>query len=108
MDWFKINAKAVVAFVLTAVLQAFTDIISGTAGIDVLDWKAWLRYIGLSLLAGAFVWATGNKLDLKQILVGLSKLSVPQQEVVAQKTLDVLPAPVSDKVVSDYPEWTKG
>lgn len=106
MDFVKKNAKAVATFVLTVLLQAVTDVINGTAGVDIFDWKSVARYIGLSLVAAAAVWATGNKLDLSQILAGVRKLNVPQQQQVAQETLTELPDHTSDKVVASYPDWT--
>lgn len=107
MEWIKKNAKAVATFVVTVLLAAASDVISGKA-----PWPTSLpevgKYFGSALFAAVVVWATGNKLDLGQILSGMRKLPVPEQQVVAEETLTKLPDPVSDQVVSGYPNWSAG
>jgi len=106
MEFIRANAKAILAFVITVLLQAVTDAInSGDAPTSLIDWA---RYLGLSLLAGIVVWATGNKLDVGQILSGMKKLPVPEQKEVAQQTLNELPNNVSDAVVAGYPNFGLG
>lgn len=104
MDLIYKNAKAVVAFILAALLQAVTDRINtGQALPSTLG--EWGRFLGLSLLAAVVIWVTGNKQTADQVTSAVTKLTVPEQKQVAQTTLDVLPTPVSDKVVAEYPKW---
>jgi hypothetical protein len=107
MEFVKKNAKAVAIFVFAILGQAINDQIkTGQALPDTLG--GWGEFLATALLAGVVVWLTGNKLDLAQILAGTKKLPVPEQRVVAEETLTKLPDPVSDSVVSGYPNWSAG
>lgn len=104
MDFVLKNAKSIVAFIVTALAQAISDRVSTGQGLpDSL--AEWARFLGLSLVAAAVVWVTGNKQDGKQVADAMRKLPQEEKVEVAQKTLDSLPDPVSDKVVRDYPRW---
>lgn len=106
MDFLKVNLKAIVAFVLTTVAQAVSDALnSETPPATLADWG---RYLGFAVVAAVVVWATGNKLDLGQILAGTKKLDVPEQAQVAREALTELPDTVSDRVVKTYPNWATG
>lgn len=107
MDFIKENAKAVATFVITVLLAAATDVLSGKVPWPT-TWAEAGKYFGAALIAAAVVWLTGNKLDLGQILSGMRKLPVPEQQVVAEETLTHLPDTVSDDVVSGYPNWASG
>ena len=104
MDFVAKNAKAIVTFIITAVAQAISDqVSSGEALPDTLG--GWARLLGLALVAAVVVWVTGNKQDGKQVADAMRKLPQEEKVEVAQKTLDSLPDPISDKVVRDYPRW---
>jgi hypothetical protein len=106
MDFIRVNLKAVLTFVIATLLQAVTDAFN--TGHVPASLSEWGRYLGLALLGGVIVWATGNKLDLGQILAGMKKLPTPDQKTVAEETLTVLPNTVSDTVVNNYPVWATG
>lgn len=107
MDFIKTNAKAIVGFIVTAIAQAIVDArASGEALPAINDWKGWLAFLGISLGGAVVVWATGNKLDLKQVLSTVPKLAPPEQKAVAEKALTVLPNDISDGVVDGYPSFT--
>jgi NADH:ubiquinone oxidoreductase subunit H len=72
LEFFKVNAKAVATFIVTALAQAVVDRINtGQALPD--DLGGWGAFLGLSLIAAVVVWATGNKLDVSQILAGTNR-----------------------------------
>ena len=109
MDFIKVNAKAIVGFIVTAIAQAIVDArASGDALPAIDDWKGWLAFVGISLGGAVVVWATGNKLDLKQVLNTVPKLEPVAQKAVAQKALTELPDDLSDGVIDGYPNWTTG
>jgi hypothetical protein len=106
MDFVKKNAKAIATFLAAVLLQAIADAVnSGKIPSTLSEWGS---YLVTALITATVVWLTGNKLDLGQILAGMRDLDVPEQQQVAEQTLDTLPNPVSDEVVAGYPNWTNG
>ncbi|QGJ90073.1 holin [Mycobacterium phage Indlulamithi] len=109
LNFLKVNAKAVVAFVVGVILNAVNDVISGKAPwpTSLADWG---RYLGTSLIGAVVVWATGNKLTEKQIVNAAVKQGVTvvtntaidaaasaAQNTVEQAT-SVLPQPAAEVV----------
>lgn len=107
MEWVKKNAKSIVAFAITAIVQAVSDRTKTGEGLPSTP-AEWLTFLGLSLLAAAVVWLTGNKQDAEQVIKATNKLSTEDQVKVAKETLQVLPDKVSDNVVATYPRWNLG
>jgi hypothetical protein len=103
-DFIHKHAKAVVAFLVTAIAQAVVEAVNSGAGLPT-SWSEWGTFLLVSVAAGVFVWLTGNKLDSGQIIAATQKLPVDEQTKVAQGTLTKLPDPVSDQVVAGYPNW---
>jgi hypothetical protein len=101
------HAKAVVAFLVTALAQAIVDAVKTGGGLPT-TWSTWGTFLITSLSAAVFVWITGNKLDTNQVVAATSKLPVDGQVQVAQGALTQLPNPVSDQVVAGYPDWAAG
>lgn len=67
LEFLKVNAKSIAAFVAGLLLNAITAVINGQ-----VPWpqtlKEWGQYLGTSLVAGVMVWATGNKLTQQQVV----------------------------------------
>ena len=106
MDFVAKNAKAIVTFIITAVVQAIQDAVNSGQALP-HDLTGWVRFVGVSLIAAGIVWVTGNKLDVNQVIKATQKLEPSEQATVARTTLTVLPDPISNKVVADYPNWVQ-
>lgn len=109
LEFLKVNAKAIAAFVAGLLLNAITAVINGQ-----VPWpqslKEWGQYLGTSLVAGVMVWATGNKLTQQQIVKGavaqgvtvvtnaaINTAANAAEDAVVEAT-KALPAPVSSAV----------
>lgn len=95
-EFLKVNAKAVVTFVVIAVLNAINDVASGKVPFP-QTLGDWGRYLGTSLLGAVIVWATGNKLTEKQIV----KEAVKQGITVATNSTIDTAAAVAEKAVHE-------
>lgn len=104
MDFILKNAKSIVAFIVTALAQGVTDRVNTGQGLPQTPGE-WAAFLGISFAAAVVVWITGNKQDGEQVADAMRKLPQHEKVEVAQKTLDSLPDPVSDKVVREYPRW---
>lgn len=84
IEFVKVNAKAIAAFVVGIILNAIQAVVNGQA-----PWphtlKDWGIYLGTSLVAGVAVWATGNKLTTGQVIKGAVQQGVT---IIANNTID--------------------
>lgn len=94
LEWLKVNAKAVVGFLVGLILNAVLAVINGQAPwpTSLADWG---KYLGTAIVTGVLVWATGNKLSVPQIIAGAAKAGV---SVVTNEAIDATAKAASNAV----------
>ena len=95
MDIIKVNAKAIVAFVVGILTNAILAVLQGQAVWPQTP-KEWGQYLLTSFVAGLAVWATGNKLTEKQIVKGAKDQNI---NVITPETIEAVANDVAAQTV---------
>ena len=109
MDFIKVNAKAIIAFVATVLLNALVDLLNGAR-----PWPQnaaeWIQYLVTAFGAALAVYTTTNKLTVKQVEKGLPGLPNPGAAVAAAlpAMAHTVQVDLTNRVLDSLPPVVKG